>query len=304
MRTRHEPKRMPSGTRAGATARARAYVESGAFEADLARRVAFKTESQLLPASLPELRRYLEEEMAPAFARLGFTARIYDNPLPGQGPCCLPRASRMQSCRPCWATAMATSSAAWRTSGPRARARGSRPATAIASTAAARPTTRASTPSTWRRSRRAGGARRTARLQRQVHHRDGRGGGLEGAGRAGRRPQGRLRGRRAGRLGRPAREARASHHDAGLPRRHQFRSRLRLARGRPSLRQLGRPDRQPGHHPGACAGLHRRSQGRAAGPRPPGAAHDARPPRIASPTSRSTAARRGRRWTPGGASLA
>ena len=75
-----------SGTRAGATARARAYVESGAFEADLARRVAYRTESQLLPGSLPELRRYLEEEMAPAFVRLGFTARIYDNPVPGQGP--------------------------------------------------------------------------------------------------------------------------------------------------------------------------------------------------------------------------
>jgi acetylornithine deacetylase/succinyl-diaminopimelate desuccinylase-like protein len=74
------------GTRAGATARARAYVESGAFEADLARRVAYRTESQLLPGSLPELRRYLEEEMAPAFARVGFTARIYDNPVPGQGP--------------------------------------------------------------------------------------------------------------------------------------------------------------------------------------------------------------------------
>ena len=74
------------GTRAGATARARTYVESGAFEADLARRVAFKTESQLLPASLPELRRYLETEMTPAFARLGFTTRIYDNPRQGQGP--------------------------------------------------------------------------------------------------------------------------------------------------------------------------------------------------------------------------
>ena len=24
--------------------------------------------------------------MAPAFVRLGFTARIYDNPVPGQGP--------------------------------------------------------------------------------------------------------------------------------------------------------------------------------------------------------------------------
>ncbi len=74
------------GTRAGAVERARAYVEGGAFEADLARRVAFKTESQKLPASLPELRRYLDEEMAPAFARLGFTTRIYDNPLAGQGP--------------------------------------------------------------------------------------------------------------------------------------------------------------------------------------------------------------------------
>src|SRR6187401_3168327 len=74
------------GTRAGAVARARDYVESGAFETDLARRVAIRTESQLLPASLPELTRYLEAEMAPAFARLGFTSRIYANPLPGQGP--------------------------------------------------------------------------------------------------------------------------------------------------------------------------------------------------------------------------
>src|SRR5262245_29758588 len=73
-------------TRAGAVGRARTYVESGAFETELARRVAFKTESQKLPATLPELRRYLDEEMTPAFTRMGFTTRIYDNPLPGQGP--------------------------------------------------------------------------------------------------------------------------------------------------------------------------------------------------------------------------
>ena len=73
-------------SRAGAIERARTYVQSGAFEADLARRVAYKTESQKLPASLPELHRYLEEEMTPAFRSLGFTTRIYDNPLPGQGP--------------------------------------------------------------------------------------------------------------------------------------------------------------------------------------------------------------------------
>jgi acetylornithine deacetylase/succinyl-diaminopimelate desuccinylase-like protein len=76
----------PNATRAGAIARARAYIESGAFEADLARRVAVRTESQKLPASLPELQRYLDEEMAPAFARLGFTTRIYPNPRTGQGP--------------------------------------------------------------------------------------------------------------------------------------------------------------------------------------------------------------------------
>ena len=80
------PDEVHRANRAGAMARARAYVESGAFEADLARRVAFKTESQKLPDSLPQLRGYLDAEMVPAFARLGFATQIYDNPLPGQGP--------------------------------------------------------------------------------------------------------------------------------------------------------------------------------------------------------------------------
>lgn len=75
-----------NSSRAGAVARARAYVEGGRFEADLARRVAFKTESQKLPDSLPELHRYLADEMMPAFAALGFTSHIYDNPIAGQGP--------------------------------------------------------------------------------------------------------------------------------------------------------------------------------------------------------------------------
>src|SRR5262245_50908520 len=82
------------GTRGGAIARARAYVEDGLFEADLARRVAIRTESQLLPASSPELRRYLYEEMVPAFERLGFITRIYENPRTGQGPVLL--ATRME----------------------------------------------------------------------------------------------------------------------------------------------------------------------------------------------------------------
>jgi acetylornithine deacetylase/succinyl-diaminopimelate desuccinylase-like protein len=74
------------GTRGGAVERARSYVESGRFETDLARRVTFRTESQKLPASLPDLHRYLDEEIAPAFARLGFSTRVYDNPLEGQAP--------------------------------------------------------------------------------------------------------------------------------------------------------------------------------------------------------------------------
>src|SRR5262245_21351548 len=80
------PEEAQRASRAGAMARARAYVENGSFETDLARRVAFKTESQKLPASLPQLRAYLLDEMVPAFTRLGFACRIYDNPLPGQGP--------------------------------------------------------------------------------------------------------------------------------------------------------------------------------------------------------------------------
>lgn len=75
-----------AASRTGAVARVRTYIESGAFEADLARRVAHRTESQLLPASLPHLEAYLREEMEPAFTRMGFTCRIYPNPIAGQGP--------------------------------------------------------------------------------------------------------------------------------------------------------------------------------------------------------------------------
>jgi acetylornithine deacetylase/succinyl-diaminopimelate desuccinylase-like protein len=75
-------------TRAAAIAAAEAYVESGRFEADLARRVAIRTESQKFPdpAALAECHRYLEEEMRPAFAAMGFTSEIFENPIAGQGP--------------------------------------------------------------------------------------------------------------------------------------------------------------------------------------------------------------------------
>ncbi len=75
-------------SRAGAIARAEAYVDDGRFEVDLARRVAVKTESQKFPdpAALAECHRYLDDEMKPAFAAMGFASRVYENPIKGQGP--------------------------------------------------------------------------------------------------------------------------------------------------------------------------------------------------------------------------
>src|SRR5262245_205498 len=61
-------------TRAAAIARAESYFDSGAFKADLARRVAIPTESQN-PERAQDLARYLETEMAPALEQLGFTCR-------------------------------------------------------------------------------------------------------------------------------------------------------------------------------------------------------------------------------------
>lgn len=72
-------------SRLQALARAAEYFDSGAFRADLARRVAFRTESQA-PEKRAELRHYLSEELLPSLTRLGFTGRVVDNPVPGHGP--------------------------------------------------------------------------------------------------------------------------------------------------------------------------------------------------------------------------
>jgi acetylornithine deacetylase/succinyl-diaminopimelate desuccinylase-like protein len=82
------------GSRHGAIALAERYLSSGDFETDLARRVAMPTESQNKPASAPHLAAYLEQELAPAFAKLGFSSKIYSNPVLGQGPVLL--ASRIE----------------------------------------------------------------------------------------------------------------------------------------------------------------------------------------------------------------
>ncbi|WP_411150789.1 M20 family metallopeptidase [Streptomyces sp. A30] len=72
-------------TRDTAIDRATAYFDSGAFLADLSRRVAYPTESRP-PADTTKLRAYLTDELAPAARRLGATPRIIDNPVPTAGP--------------------------------------------------------------------------------------------------------------------------------------------------------------------------------------------------------------------------
>src|SRR6185437_15934036 len=80
-----QPRGEMSMTRDGAIARAALHYDDGGFLADLARRVAIHTESQV-PESFPELRRYLGEEIAPALAAMGYGTAIYDNPVAKGGP--------------------------------------------------------------------------------------------------------------------------------------------------------------------------------------------------------------------------
>ena len=72
-------------TRSDTIAGALAWFDSGAFLRDLDRRVAFHTESQE-PEQASALAAYLDDEMAPTLARLGFTSRIVPNPDPAYGP--------------------------------------------------------------------------------------------------------------------------------------------------------------------------------------------------------------------------
>jgi acetylornithine deacetylase/succinyl-diaminopimelate desuccinylase-like protein len=71
--------------REAALALARRHFDEGAFTQDLARRVALRTASQD-PASQPVLRAYLEDELAPSLAALGFETALHPNPEPAFGP--------------------------------------------------------------------------------------------------------------------------------------------------------------------------------------------------------------------------
>jgi acetylornithine deacetylase/succinyl-diaminopimelate desuccinylase-like protein len=72
-------------TRENAIARAAEYHASGAFLADLKRRVAFHTESQV-PERAADLNAYLTDELIPSLATLGFVSTIKANPMPDYGP--------------------------------------------------------------------------------------------------------------------------------------------------------------------------------------------------------------------------
>jgi acetylornithine deacetylase/succinyl-diaminopimelate desuccinylase-like protein len=71
-------------SRAAAIAAAETYFDEGGFAADLARRVAIPTESQV-DGRAAVLAQYLGDEIAPSLERLGFESRIFDNPVRG-GP--------------------------------------------------------------------------------------------------------------------------------------------------------------------------------------------------------------------------
>src|ERR1700681_1801641 len=66
-------------SREAAIASAEAYLDSGAFKTDLARRVAIPTESQN-PERADALAGYLEAEMKPALEALGFRCRVLRQP--------------------------------------------------------------------------------------------------------------------------------------------------------------------------------------------------------------------------------
>ena len=80
---------MPSG-RAQALAAAAAHLDSGAFEATLARRVAVRSTSQDAAAG-PALHAYLVDELTPALAAMDFDCTLHANPVAAAGPLLIAR---------------------------------------------------------------------------------------------------------------------------------------------------------------------------------------------------------------------
>ncbi|MGI9436800.1 MAG: M20/M25/M40 family metallo-hydrolase, partial [Geminicoccaceae bacterium] len=74
-----------SATRDAAMVRARDHIDSGAFLADLERRIAIPTESQE-PSQRQQLYRYLDDEIGPWLQRYGFVTELFENSDPMGGP--------------------------------------------------------------------------------------------------------------------------------------------------------------------------------------------------------------------------
>ncbi|SAK82481.1 peptidase [Caballeronia hypogeia] len=72
-------------SRSEAIAQARQHFDSGEFFADLARRVAYESESQELEKR-PCLTAYLEDDMRPALEKMGFDVTLLPNPVESGGP--------------------------------------------------------------------------------------------------------------------------------------------------------------------------------------------------------------------------
>ena len=72
-------------TRDAAIGRVHAFFDDGGYVEELSRRVAIKLESQK-PEQLPELHRYLSDEIIPAFEAIGHDCRVFENPIEGKGP--------------------------------------------------------------------------------------------------------------------------------------------------------------------------------------------------------------------------
>ena len=72
-------------TRKKTIEKALAFFDDGGYVEELSRRVAIRTESQK-PEQRPELYRYLEDEITPAFQVMGHDCQVFDNPVDGKGP--------------------------------------------------------------------------------------------------------------------------------------------------------------------------------------------------------------------------
>ena len=94
-------------SREAAVNSATGHFDTGAFKADLARRVAIPTDSRDT-ARVADLRRYIDTEMLPALEAMGFACRVLTHPRPPGRPSSSRSASRILPCRPCSATATAT----------------------------------------------------------------------------------------------------------------------------------------------------------------------------------------------------